>query len=102
AMGQAHLQRTYREILSTYFPGSEVRGAPQEPPGPPVYKAVVMTATGGVTPAEKRRALAKKKARMRQAERDLTKRLEAEAAAKAVRASTAAVKGSAAPPPVVP
>ena len=97
AMGQAHLQRTYREILSTYFPGSEVRGAPPEPPGPPVYKAVVVKATGGVTPAEKRRALAKKKARIRQGERDRAKRLEAEAAAKAVKTSTAAVKGSSAP-----
>ncbi|MBI5201361.1 MAG: hypothetical protein HY925_07230, partial [Elusimicrobia bacterium] len=70
AMGQAHLGRKYRTILAHYFPGGEVKGAPDEPPpGKSIGKA-----TGGVTEKEKLRARAKRAGRIRQQQRERASR----------------------------
>lgn len=85
AIGQAHLGRKYRSILAHYFPGSQVKGAPDEPAPARVGKA-----TGGVTAREQARARAKRAGRLRQAQRDRAAKRRGRGAATAVKASTAA------------
>ncbi|MBI4347974.1 MAG: SpoIID/LytB domain-containing protein [Elusimicrobia bacterium] len=65
SMGQAHQGRKYRNILAHYFPGTEVKGAPDEPPAVTAVKA-----RGGVTVKEQARARAKRAARLREAQRE--------------------------------
>ena len=90
ALGQAHLGGRYRAILSRYFPGTEVRGAPPEPKAPPTYRPL----GPGPTVHERERARLRSKARAREKARAalLRKKAAAKKPAQAASVSTETVK----------